>query len=71
MFCVLNNGKSEYKKSFRTNYQKSNNNNFVKKVAEVANDFMREKVWVSVQGYAHVRISFTPKYYFDNELKTD
>ena len=48
---------------------------FWKKVAEVAKKFMneKEKVWISVHGlgvdYTHVRISTTPKYYFDNELK--
>jgi hypothetical protein len=32
-----------------------------------------DKVWISVHGlgvnYTHVRISPSPKYYFDNELK--
>ncbi len=43
---------------------------FWKKVAEVARSFMEEKgkVWVSVHGmgvgYTHVRISSSPKYYF-------
>ena len=47
---------------------------FWKKVAEVAKQFMNEKgkVWISVHGlgvdYTHVRISSAPKYYFDNEL---
>lgn len=50
---------------------------FWKKVAEVAKKFMNEKgkVWISVHGlgvdYTHVRISTSPKYYFDNELKKD
>jgi hypothetical protein len=48
---------------------------FWKKVAEMAKKFMKEKgnVWISVHGfgvpYTHVRISSSPKYYFDNELK--
>lgn len=48
---------------------------FWKKVAEVARQFMTEKgrVWISVHGlgveYTHVRISSSPKYYFDNDLK--
>lgn len=47
---------------------------FWKKVAEVAKKFMNEKgkVWISVHGlgvdYTHVRISSSPKYYFDNDL---
>jgi hypothetical protein len=50
---------------------------FWKKVAEVAKEFMREKgkVWISVHGlgvdYTHVRISSSPKYYFDNQLKKE
>jgi hypothetical protein len=50
---------------------------FWKKVAEVAKKFMNEKgkVWISVHGlgvhYTHVRISSSPKYYFDNELKKE
>ena len=50
---------------------------FWKKVAEVAKNFMNEKgkVWISVHGlgvdYTHVRISSSPKYYFDNELKKE
>jgi hypothetical protein len=48
---------------------------FWKKVAETAKQFMKEKgkVWISVHGlgveYVHVRISSSPKYYFDNDLK--
>ena len=48
---------------------------FWKQVAKVAKKFMNEKgkVWISVHGlgvdYTHVRISTSPKYYFDNELK--
>lgn len=48
---------------------------FWKKVAEVAKNFMKEKgkVWISVHGlgvdYTHVRISSSPKYYFDHELQ--
>lgn len=50
---------------------------FWKHVAKVATKMMKEKskVWISVHGlgvhYTHVRISSSPKYYFDNELKTD
>ena len=50
---------------------------FWKKVAEVAKSFMHEKgkVWISVHGlgvaYTHVRIASSPKYYFDNELKEE
>jgi hypothetical protein len=50
---------------------------FWKKVAEVAKQFMKEKgkVWISVHGlgvaYTHVRIASTPKYFFDSELKQD
>jgi hypothetical protein len=50
---------------------------FWKKVAKVAKKIMNEKgnVWISVHGlgveYTHVRISSTPKYYFDNELKQE
>ena len=50
---------------------------FWKKVAEIAIKFMNEKgkVWISVHGlgvgYTHVRISSSPKYYFDNELKKE
>lgn len=49
---------------------------FWKKVAEVAKIFMNEKgkVWISVHGlgveYTHVRISSSPKYYFDKELES-
>ncbi len=45
---------------------------FWKKVAEVAKEFMNEKgkVWISVHGfgvpYTHVRISSSPKYYFND-----
>jgi hypothetical protein len=45
-----------------------------KKVAQLATQLMKEKgkVWISVHGlgvaYTHVRISPTPKYYFDKEL---
>ena len=50
---------------------------FWKKVAEVAKKFMKEKgkVWISVHGlgvdYTHVRIGSIPKYYFNNELAKD
>ena len=50
---------------------------FWKKVAEVAKKYMdkNEKVWISVHGlgvaYTHVRITSSPKYYFDNELKKE
>ncbi len=47
---------------------------FWKKVAEVTKEFMKEhgSVWISSHGfgvhYTHVRISTSPKYYFDNKL---
>lgn len=50
---------------------------FWKKVAELATKLMYEKrkVWISVHGlgvsYTHVRISISPKYYFDDELKKE
>lgn len=49
---------------------------FWKKVASVAKDFMKThgKVWISVHGlgvdYTHIRISTSPKYYFNKELKS-
>lgn len=48
-----------------------------KHVAKVAKKFMNEKgkIWISVHGlgvnYTHVRISSSPKYYFDNKLKKE
>lgn len=50
---------------------------FWKTVAKIAKAFAEEKgkVWISVHGlgvsYTHVRISTSPKYYFNNELKVD
>jgi hypothetical protein len=50
---------------------------FWRKVAKVAIKFMnkKEKVWISVSGlgvaYTHLRISTTPKYYFDENLKKE
>ena len=64
-------------KDFIDNAGKIQQKKFWKKVAEVANIFMNEKgkVWISVHGlgvyYTHVRISSSPKYYFDNMLKKE
>ena len=64
-------------KDFIDNAPEIQQKNFWKRVAEVAKQFMNEKgkVWISVHGlgvsYMHVRISTTPKYYFDNELKKE
>lgn len=50
---------------------------FWKKVAETAQMFMQDKgkVWISAHGlgvaYTHVRISSSPKYYFDAELSKE
>ena len=50
---------------------------FWKHVAKVVKKCMNEKgkVWISVHGlgvdYTHIRISITPKYYFDNALKKE
>ena len=50
---------------------------FWKKAAETAKTFMNEKgkVWISVHGlgvgYTHVRISSSPKYYFNTDLKSE
>jgi hypothetical protein len=50
---------------------------FWKHVAKVAKKFMNEKgkIWISVHGlgvnYTHVRISSSPKYYFDDNLKKE
>jgi hypothetical protein len=64
-------------KDFIDNAPETQQKEFWKKVAEVAKKFMNEKgkVWISVHGlgvpYTHVRISSSPKYYFDNELKKE
>ena len=64
-------------KYFIDNAPKIQQQEFWKKVAEVAKNFMNEKgkVWISVHGlgvhYTHVRISTSPKYYFNNELKKE
>ena len=64
-------------KDFIDNAPKIQQQEFWKKVAEVAKNFMNEngKVWISVHGlgvhYTHVRISTSPKYYFNNELKKE
>lgn len=50
---------------------------FWKKVAAVAKKEMKDKgkVWISVHGlgvaYTHVRVSSSPKYYFDKDLAKD
>lgn len=64
-------------RDFIDNAPETQQQEFWKKVAEVAKKFMNEngKVWISVHGlgvdYTHVRISTSPKYYFDNELKKE
>ena len=64
-------------KDFIDNAPEIQQQEFWKKVAEVAKNFMKEKgkVWISVHGfgvhYTHVRISSIPKYYFNNELKKE
>jgi len=64
-------------RDFMDNASEIQQQEFWKKVAEVAKKFMNEKgkVWISVHGlgvdYTHVRISSSPKYYFDNDLKKD
>ena len=64
-------------RDFTDNAPEIQQQEFWKHVAEVAKKFMKEKgkVWISVHGlgvdYTHVRISTTPKYYFDNELKNE
>ena len=62
-------------KDFIDNAPEKQQQEFWKHVAVVAKNFMNEKgkVWISVHGlgvhYTHVRISTSPKYYFDNNLK--
>ena len=62
-------------KDFIDNAPERQQQEFWKKVAEVAKQIMNEKgeAWVSVHGlgvdYTHVRISSTPKYYFDKTNK--
>jgi len=64
-------------RDFIDNAPETQQQEFWKHVAEVAKKFMNEKgkVWISVHGlgvdYTHVRISTSPKYYFDNELKNE
>ena len=64
-------------KDFIDNSSERQQKKFWKKVAEVAEKIMNKykKVWISTHGlgvaYTHVRISITPKYYFDNELKKE
>jgi hypothetical protein len=64
-------------KDFIDNAPEIQQQEFWKKAAEVAKQFMtqKNKVWISVHGlgvdYTHLRISSAPKYYFDNELKND
>lgn len=62
-------------RDFIDNAPKIQQQEFWKKVAEVAKNFMeeKEKVWISVHGlgfpYTHVRVSTSPKYYFDKKLE--
>ena len=64
-------------RDFIDNATKTQQKQFWKKVAKVAKEFMNEngKVWISTHGfgvhYTHVRISKSPKYYFDNDLKIE
>jgi len=64
-------------KDFIDNASITQQKEFWKKVAICAKQFMKthSKVWVSVHGlgvnYTHVRISPSPKYYFDNTLKKE
>jgi hypothetical protein len=64
-------------RDFIDNADETQQQEFWKKVAEVATKFMHEKgkVWISVHGlgveYAHVRIASAPKYYFDKELEKE
>jgi hypothetical protein len=61
-------------RDFLDNASEIQQHHFWKKVAQVSKQFMKEKgkVWISVHGlgvaYTHVRISSSPKYYFDQEL---
>jgi hypothetical protein len=61
-------------RDFIDNASELQQQHFWQKVAKVAKEFMHEKgkVWISVHGlgveYTHVRISSSPKYYFDKEL---
>ena len=61
-------------KDFIDNAPQIQQEEFWKKVATVAKNFMAEKgkIWISVHGlgvhYTHVRISSSPKYYFNDEL---
>jgi hypothetical protein len=63
-------------KDFIDNASYKQQQEFWKKVAKVARKCMKDKgaVWISVHGlgvdYTHVRISYSPKYYFDNKLMT-
>jgi hypothetical protein len=63
-------------KDFIDNAPKIQQRYFWKKVAKIATNLMTEKrkVWISVHGlgvpYTHVRISTSPKYYFDRKLAT-
>jgi len=62
-------------KDFIDNAPEIQQKEFWKEVANIAINLMKkhEKLWISVHGlgvpYTHVRISYKPKYYFDNELK--
>lgn len=62
-------------KDFIDNASITQQKEFWKKVAVIAKKMMKihDKLWISVHGlgvdYTHVRISPSPKYYFDNELK--
>ena len=62
-------------KDFIDNSSEIHQIEFWKKIAEIAIESIYNygKVWISVHGlgmaYTHVRISNSPKYYFNEELK--
>lgn len=64
-------------RDFIDNAPEKQQQEFWKHVAKTAKKFMnkKDKVWISVHGlgvnYTHVRISSSPKYYFDNNLKKE
>lgn len=61
-------------KDFIDNSSEIHQQFFWKKVSTVIRNFMKkhQSIWVSVHGlgvpYTHIRISSSPKYYFDNSL---
>ena len=69
-------GKRNYAtlKDFMDNAPQIQQQRFWKTVSKIARKLMKEKgkVWISTHGfgvaYTHVRVSISPKYYFDKEL---